>query len=181
MTRTVASLFDSFAHAQSTVQDLVDNGFAPDHISLISNDAGTKHIRRGADQLPKELGTVGALGGSISGGILGILVGIGTLSIPGIGTVLAAGPFLSVLASTAIGATLGGVTGGLIGALVGAGIPQEDANYYAEGVRRGGTLVLVETTEDRVTHAVDIMRRHNPVDLKTRAEEWRAQGDKVRG
>ena len=45
------------------------------------------------------------------------------------------------LVATAAGAAAGGLTGGIIGALTQAGVSDEDAQVYAEGVRRGGTLV----------------------------------------
>ncbi len=57
------------------------------------------------------------------------------LAIPGLGPVVAAG----WLASTAVGAAVGGATGGLLGALKEAGHSDEEANVYAEGVRRGVT------------------------------------------
>lgn len=179
MAKTVVGLFDRFDEAQNVVQDLVESGFQASNISVLSRDAHGEHaphVKKGKDRLPEEVGTMGAVGGSIFGGITGILVGIGALTIPGVGPVVAAGPFLSVLGSTLIGAGLGAAAGGLVGALVGAGLPKEDANYYAEGVRRGGTLVLVDAAEDMARPAADIMQRHNAVDIDTRAEEWRRSG-----
>jgi len=45
-------------------------------------------------------------------------------------------------ASTAAGAAVGAATGGVIGALTEAGVSSDDAETYAEGVGRGGTLCL---------------------------------------
>ena len=42
------------------------------------------------------------------------------------------------------GAGIGAVIGGLIGALTSVGVTREDAAYYNEGVRRGGTLLAVK-------------------------------------
>jgi len=44
-------------------------------------------------------------------------------------------------------ALAGGATGGIIGALTQTGVSQEDAQVYAEGVRRGGSLVTVRVPE----------------------------------
>jgi hypothetical protein len=74
------------------------------------------------------------------------------------------------------GAGVGAVVGGLTGALVSWGIPEEEAGYYAEGIRRGGTLVGVKTDESRVDQAVNIMNDHGPVDVTERSEFWRASG-----
>jgi len=39
------------------------------------------------------------------------------------------------------------LTGGIIGALTQAGVSEEDAHVYAEGVRRGGTLVTARVDD----------------------------------
>jgi len=70
----------------------------------------------------------------------------------------------------------GGVAGGLIGALVDAGLPEEQAEYYAEGVRRGGALLTVDADDQMVDQARQIMDRHNPVDINQRADYWRQSG-----
>ena len=66
--------------------------------------------------------------------------------------------------------------GGVIGALVGAGVPEEDANFYAEGVRRGGTLVMVKTSDDMANTAYSVMQRYGAVDVDQRGGEWRQSG-----
>jgi hypothetical protein len=65
------------------------------------------------------------------------------MAIPGVGPVVAAG----WLIATAAGAAAGGVTGGIIGALTQAGVSDEEAHVYAEGVRRGGTLVSARVSD----------------------------------
>ena len=67
-------------------------------------------------------------------------------------------------------------TGGVLGALVGLGIPEEDANFYSEGVRRGGTLVIAKTTDEMANRAYDIMQRYGAVDVDKRGAEWRSSG-----
>jgi hypothetical protein len=110
--------------------------------------------------------------GAALGGLGGALMGLGLLVIPGVGPALAAG----ALASGLIGAGIGGAAGGIAGALANAGVPEEEANYYAEGVRRGGHLVVVTTTEDRYETARDILQRHNPASVRERANTWRQEG-----
>jgi predicted glutamine amidotransferase len=75
-----------------------------------------------------------------------------------------------------MGLGVGAAVGGVVGALVDVGVPKEHAAYYAEGVRRGGTLVVVRALETDVEDVTDIMRRHEPVDIEQRAAEWRAAG-----
>jgi hypothetical protein len=99
-------------------------------------------------------------------------LGLSALTIPGLGPVIAAGPLASML----VGAGIGAAGGGLLGALVGWGVPETEAGYYTEAVRRGSTLLAVRTEETNVPHIVEILNRHNLVDLQTRVDYWRRQG-----
>ena len=185
MTRTVVALFDNFRQAESAVQELVQSGFSVDDISLMAQDASGEYGRyldAGApveEDSAAEGAGVGAGVGAVIGGLGGLLVGLGALALPGIGPVIAAGPLaaaLTGLAGAGAGALAGGVTGGLLGALVDMGVPEENAHYYAEGVRRGGTLVTLRTTDDRTNQAVEILNRHEPVDINDRINIWRSEG-----
>jgi hypothetical protein len=81
----------------------------------------------------------GAGTGAAVGGVLGWLIGIGALTIPGVGPLVAAGPIVAALA----GAGAAGATGGLVGGLIGAGIPEVEAKRYAGRIREGGYLLSV--------------------------------------
>ncbi len=185
MARTVVALYDDFASANAAVRELVDNGFRRDDISLLASDESGEYRRYIDRDAPAETSAtaqgagVGAGIGAVIGGLGGLLVGLGALTIPGVGPVLAAGPLaaaLTGLAGAGAGAVAGGVTGGLIGALVDMGIPEDTAEYYAEGIRRGGTLVTVRTDDGQADRAVEIMNRHDPIDINERASQWRESG-----
>lgn len=181
MANTVVGLFDDFSTAQRTVQMLVDAGVDRDAISIVANDAKGEYKHYDADGNNAAEGAgAGAVGGGVIGGVLGLLVGVGALAIPGIGPVLAAGPLAAALgtagASTLVGAGIGAATGGLIGGLVGLGISEEDAHMYAEGVRRGGTLVTAKVADNMANTAVEIMQRNGAVDLNTVGASWRQSG-----
>jgi hypothetical protein len=178
--RTVVGLFDRFEEAQQVVHELRDAGFSSDEINLIARDADGQYTqslntdrvtRDRRDEDVSDGAGAGAGIGAVLGGIAGFLVGLGALAIPGIGPVIAAGPIVGALG----GAGIGAVSGGLIGALVDWGVPDEHANYYAEGVRRGGTLVAVRAEDTRVDHALQIMNRHSPVDIERHAQQWQQE------
>jgi len=173
MATTVIGLYDRLEDAQNAVSDLVSAGFPRENISIVAADTEGKfktYVGESSTEGGEGVATGAGVGAAI-GGLGGLLVGIGALAIPGIGPVLAAGPIASAL----VGMGVGAVTGGLIGALVDAGVPEEQANLYAEGVRRGGTLVKVTTPEDRVDEANRIMDRFNPIDIDQRATTWRSE------
>lgn len=61
--------------------------------------------------------------------------------------------------------------------LMGAGVPEDEAHTYGEGVRRGGVLVTVSApTEAAADCATQLLQSHGALDVKQRAQEWRQQG-----
>ena len=48
--------------------------------------------------------------------------------------------------------------------------------YYQEAARRGGVILSVNAPENQIDRACEIIERHNPVDIETRAQQWRQQG-----
>jgi hypothetical protein len=97
--------------------------------------------------------------------------------------VLAAGPLAGAIGTitaaagaTALGAGIGAAAGGLLGGLMGAGVPEEDARAYVEGVRRGGTLLTVNASDVEADDVREIMVRNGAIDMGRRADEWRAGG-----
>lgn len=187
MNKTIVALYEDHDHARMAVQDLVDKGIPRDQISLMANNSMRDRNIMGSSTMPQDVKTsgtaegvgTGAGVGAAIGGIGGLLVGLGALVIPGIGPVLAAGPLAAALggiAGAGAGAVAGGAAGGLVGALTDIGVSDEQAGYYAEGIRRGGTLVTVQTEDNRASQIVDVMNSHEPVDVRSRASEWRSAG-----
>jgi uncharacterized protein (TIGR02271 family) len=129
---------------------------------------GTNHHD---DDVSDGAGT-GATVGTLAGGGAGLLAGLGMLAIPGLGPVVAAG----WLVSTLVGAGAGAAVGGITGALVDAGVDENDAHAYAEGIRRGGALVTVRASDAEVDRIVDILDDEGTVDFDDRETTWRSEG-----
>lgn len=193
MTRTITRLFDTHAQALDAIEDLQRAGVADDHISLVSNNADNWHAgdwrtgrkvsdgplgetNRDDDHEAAEGAGKGATTGGLIGGGAGLLAGLGMLAIPGLGPVVAAGWLASTAVGAAVGAVAGGATGGLLGALKDAGHGDDEANVYAEGVRRGGTLVSVRADEDRASEIEQILNDRRGVDALSRGELYRQSG-----
>lgn len=181
MAKTIVGLFDDFNEAQRVVQDLEGAGFNRSDISVVANQTAAIPSGSTASGATDAAGTASAAGtgaatGGLVGGAIGLLTGLGLLVIPGIGPVLAAGTLAATLGSTAVGAGIGAAAGGLIGGLTHAGVPEDEAGYYAEGVRRGGTLVTVNSPDERTDEAVAILNRHNAVDVENRGAAYKQSG-----
>ena len=176
MAKTIVGSFDTFEEARSVMSELQQRGFNQNDLSIVANNA-TGQYRTDADRADVPASSAGgaasgAAAGGLLGGAAGLIVGLMGLAIPGIGPIVAAGP----LAATLAGAGVGAVAGGLIGGLTKVGVPEDEANVYAEAVRRGGALVTVRAEDSRAEEAADIMRKFGAVDIERRAELWRGQG-----
>src|SRR5215204_4057635 len=186
MKRTITAMFDTYHDAAEAVRRLESAGIPHSDISIVSNDpanrdrlssapattaTGRRSHATDADDAATGAGTGASLGAMLGGGA-GLLAGLGMLAIPGLGPVVAAG----WLASTLVGAGAGAASGGLLGALVGAGVDERDAHTYAEGVRRGGTLVTVRADQSMADRVIDILDDEGTVNLDEREASWRQEG-----
>ena len=64
----------------------------------------------------------------------------------------------------------------LIDDLENDGVPRTDAYAYAEGVRRGGSLVAVECDDDEIDQVIDILDDDGILDLDEQETSWRSEG-----
>ena len=172
--RTITGLFDSRNQAEAAVRSLRDAGVPDGDISIVANNVDGTHEVDG-DEIAEGAGT-GAGVGAVVGGTGGLLAGLGMLAIPGVGPVVAGGWLLATAIGAATGAAVGGAAGGLIGALVDAGVDEHDAHVYAEGLRRGGTLVTARVENSRADAAQVILRNARGVDASSRRTEYEAGG-----
>jgi hypothetical protein len=168
MSKAVVCVASSMAQADGIVSDLRLAGFPDSDISVLLPDPNSaRDIGHEKHTKAPEGAAVGAGTGGVLGGAIGLLAGIGTLAIPGLGPFIAAGPILAALSGAGAGAAVGGLTGGLVG----AGFPEYEAKQYEEKLRRGSILVAVHT-EDREQQrtAKEIFQRANADDIGTAAE-----------
>ena len=202
-THTFTHLYDTYDEATRTVQALEAAGVPHSDISIVANNAdnsysstgyaGTDYAGTGSGTMtgttagtgavadgdvtdtPESKGAgTGATIGTILGGGAGLLAGIGALAIPGVGPIVAAG----WLVATLTGAGVGAGAGSLLGTLTGAGVPEDNAQVYAEGVRRGGTLVTVRADDSMATQIEDVLngRMASAVDVTERRTTYQESG-----
>jgi hypothetical protein len=175
MSKTVVALYKHLANAHQAVDELIDAGFEREAISLALADHEGRHVEvvAGPDDEDRGEGIAdGAMIGGALGGIAGLLFGLAAFTIPGLGPLVMAGPIYTAV----MGAGIGGLGGGLLGALAQIGVPQDEAAYYAEGLRRGYALLAVTAPDNGLRRAATIMGRHQPLDIKEAAERWQKEG-----
>jgi len=178
----ISRLYDNYSDAARAVSELERAGVPHDDISIVANNTegwysedgrGSRRVDRDADGVDDRVegASAGAGIGAAVGGTAGLLAGLGMLAIPGLGPVVAAG----WLASTAALALAGGTAGGIIGALTQAGVSEDEAHVYAEGVRRGGTLVTARVPDGERTRFEAILDR-SAVNVRERANLYQQGG-----
>ena len=178
MTVTISRLYDNYPDAEKAVRGLEAAGIPHSDISIVANnsdnwwnsDKKPDRDRDGVDDRAEGAGKGAGIGAGV-GGAAGLLAGLGLMAIPGLGPVVAAG----WLAATAVGAAAGAATGGIVGALTEAGVSEDDAPLYAEGVRRGGTLVSARVPDADRARLESILNQSS-IDLRDRSSVWQKSG-----
>jgi hypothetical protein len=178
---TVCRLYDSYGDASRIVLALEAAGAPRSETSVVSNNSDTWY------SAPKTAGATPGRGdrtrdanGKLEGASIGAAIGataatvaslVTMLAIPGVGAVVGAGWLAAMLSSMAIG----GVAGGLLGALTNAGISEQEAQVFVEGVRRGGTLVVARAPQSEVSRVEAVMNQ-SAVNLGERSDLYRKSG-----
>jgi hypothetical protein len=176
MNQIVTALYDTYDSAASAVGALEAAGIPASDISIVSSNVDNRYTADRPTHAAAEGAGKGAGVGAAVGVAGGLLTGLGLLAIPGVGPVVAAGWLVATAAGAITGAVVGGAAGGLVGALTRSGVPERDANFYAEGIRRGGTLVTVRVDYARASTAREILHRYKWVDPTLRGAAYRESG-----
>jgi hypothetical protein len=153
----VFGIYQNRVHLEDAVNVLHKAGFRNTDTSvLFSENEGSKDFAHERHTKAPECAICAASLGAVVGGALGFLAGIGTIAIPGVGSLfITAGPIMGLLA----GVGIGGTAGAIIGALVGIGIPEYEAKRYAGRMKQGGILLSVHCdTPDWVKRAKDRLK-----------------------
>ena len=184
MTVTISRLYNNYTDAQAAIQNLEAAGVNHGDISVLASNAdewykegktgkpGTfpdRDLDRSDDRA--EAAGAGAGIGAVAGGAAGALAGLGLMAIPGVGPLVAAGWLVSTLA----GAAAGGTTGGIVGALTQTGVGKDEADVYAEGLRRGGAVVSARVPDADAASLQAAMDR-SAVSASDRGAAYRKDG-----
>ncbi|MDQ0219462.1 general stress protein [Peribacillus cavernae] len=146
MEKRVIGVYEKEEKAMAVVEDLKRTGYSIDEISIVAKN--TENLGSTAEQV-HPTNTDGLIAGATAGGAIGLtglLVGMSTLAIPGIGPIIAAGPIFATLGGAVAG--LATNSGGLSSALQEMGLGEEEARRYEDDVKKGKVLVMVTRKND---------------------------------
>ncbi|MGK7948472.1 MAG: general stress protein [Xenococcaceae cyanobacterium] len=165
--RHAIGTFATREDAEYALRELRDAGFDMDKVSVIAknpdrgDDIGGAEVKSSSEQA-KGGAAAGATAGVATGGLMGLIGGLGVLALPGVGAVAELGV---VLANTLLGGGIGAAGGGLVGALIGWGIREDRAKYYNDLLSQGRYLVLMEGTQAEISGAEAILENR-------RIQDW---------
>lgn len=169
---TIYGVITDRSHADMAVDELRQNGFDNERISLIAKDLVIDSTTEtGVVQNVVETAASGATTGGVVGGIAGLAIAAGAITVPGIGALLVGGPLVAALGITGTAATAvsaaatGALAGGLLGALVGLGLPEETARIYSERINEGAILISVQTGVEDEQMVSDVLVKHGASDV----------------
>ncbi|MBI4137254.1 DUF1269 domain-containing protein [Candidatus Roizmanbacteria bacterium] len=176
MHKMVFGIFSDVTRANDALADLPRKGIEQQNTSVIVQDAVVRQQLTTQPATPAQRAATGTATGAVTGaalgGIAGLLVGIGTIAIPGLGALLVAGPIATALgltgavAATASGAVSGAIAGGLVGALVNLGLPEEKARMYEERIKAGNIVLAVSADSEKERRiAENVLEAHGASEI----------------
>ena len=167
---SVLGMYSSHDHLREGIHALREVGFRPSDVSALYIPTETEEEILVEDEPMTKApeGTAsGTLAGVAVGGALGWLVGMGSVIVPGLGALVAAGPIAAALA----GAGIIGAFGALAGCLIGLGIPEDEAIHYEQHVKDGGILLSVICEDDKERgSAEEVLRATGARDISSTRE-----------
>jgi hypothetical protein len=162
--RRAFGVFSNRQEAEQALNELKASGFPIDQVSVIAKEAEQGDQLSGA-QMSDRIGDqdagagTGLAGDIATNSALGsVLIGVGSLAIPGVGVIIAAGSVATALAATVAGSGIEAAAfEGLVRAIADLGIPEQQARTYSDHLYRGDYLVIVEGTDDEIHRAEAIL------------------------
>ncbi len=164
----VVGVFDHEDKATRVVEQLVQQDFPADRLSLLHKNGGLGDDMLGLAYTKNEE-RIRAWGeqGVLWGGLWGLLAGAtGMFVIPGFGGLLAAGPIVEAIAGAVAGSTLAG------GAMAGAaaltqlgqalhetGIPPQELQEIHDHINAGQVIVILHCAPEEKTGCMELLKK----------------------
>jgi len=173
MAKAIAGFFRTQSEGEQAKAALSQAGFLQNEVSYVAGDTRPTDTPKIGPSL-REAGTESEAGtDAFVGAVVGLAAGAVALALPGLGALIAAGPVAGAIG----GMTAGAAVGGLYGLIKDHGISEEEAEFYEEGVRRGGALIIVHGVDgDREKTARKVMDDAGAIEVEKLADEWRSTG-----
>lgn len=193
MTNTIYASFEADDQAIKAAGALLDYGVKNEDLTIISQgtesalhaygikassnhdddddlDAAEATAKKGISTTTPADAAAGAAKGAGIGLATGVIAGLASLFIPGIGLVLGGGALAAALGGAALTTGAGILAGGVTGYLKDQGIPEEQIVAYNNVVSQGGAIVAVTLPSDEVggSQIMDVLNKYGAMNISNR-------------
>lgn len=174
MAKTVAAIFDRREYAENAARQIKEQGLRTEDISIVARETeqGEQNRNevvnrqnynrlenadnRGRQNINDNISD-GVMTGGLLGGLAGLLIGAGSMMIPGLGIIAAAGPITGLIS--------GAVTGGIIGGLIDLGIPETQSRQYETDIKAGKILFTMRIDDEKADQVSDILKNNGAISV----------------
>lgn len=152
----VVAIYPDHDVAEQAVSKLRDASFDVTKLSIIGKDYHTDEKVVGYYTTGERMKYWGVRG-AFWGGIWGLLFGAGFFLVPGVGSVLVAGPLLGALVTGLESAAMVGGLSAIAVGLIHLGVPKEDAIMYESAIIADKFLLIANGTPEELARARHIL------------------------
>ncbi len=153
---SVIAMFNHHPQAEQAVKQLQEAGFNMASLSIIGKGYHTDEHVVGYYTTGDRMKYWGA-NGAFWGGMWGLLFGSAFFMIPGVGSLIAAGPIVGWIVGALEGAAVVGGFSAVGAALYSVGIPKKSVLQYETSVKAGTFLLIFHGTPADVTRAQSVL------------------------
>ena len=153
---SVVAIFDSHDRAEAAIRELQKSGFDMKKLSIIGKDYHTEENVVGYYNTGDRMKYWGKLG-AVWGGFWGILFGSAFFWLPGIGSVLVAGPLVVWIVGVLESAAVMGGLSALGAAMYGIGIPRDSVLQYEAAIKNDQLLLVAHGSPAEVERAKELL------------------------
>lgn len=162
MSKTVAAIFENQNYAENAAKQIKEQGLKTEDISIVAKEhmeAGSQGAGFTGRREINDNISDGVMTGGVLGGLAGLLIGAGSMAVPGLGIIAAAGPITGLIS--------GAVTGGIVGGLVDLGIPENRGKQYESDIKAGKILFTMKADENNMDSIASILRNNGAISVDT--------------
>lgn len=173
MKNSIGGLFKTKEQAVQAYHALQQAGFQNGEITMWMHK---EEVPRNYDHRVSalEIGMSALIGAVIVGvitAILGWLISLGGLQIPGFRPDFTRGPYVEAMAFVLFIAQ-GAITGAILGVAYRLFTSRRNARITSTGIKRGGVLLAVNADESQTETAKQVMQEHEALDSENLTEKW---------
>ncbi|HHH49028.1 MAG TPA: permease [Gammaproteobacteria bacterium] len=150
------AVYDNHLQAEEAVRRLLEKGFDAGKLSIVGKGYQREEHPIGFYNTGDRMKFWGAQG-AFWGGLWGMLLGAAFFWVPGLGTVVIAGPLVSALVTALEGAAVMGGLSVLGAALYSIGIPRDSIVRYETAIKSDHYLLIVHGDQGEVERAHDVL------------------------